>query len=277
VYLLYNLNTTGNALTLPRNLFNPNDLWGFGVPVANGAHTVAAGLVNTDENLTLLQFDLFGWPPLAALSLIGMPFILGRATRVDVLLAACGGAFIVAYVGYFYQGIALGPRYYFEAQPALVLLSARGLQAVGRTLQQLGLSRVAVSTGIGAIVALLSAYSLVYYLPRAVDRRMDYGALNNGRRLVMPFVEATVAGPHLARVEPPAIVLVQSDDVFKSLSALNCPLLDRDHIGDCPVLLIRAGLDQQQLLLDQFPGRSVWVIQSQGALATLDRVRPGAT
>jgi hypothetical protein len=274
LYLLYNLNTAGNALSLPRNLFNANDRWGFGVPVPNGVHTLAAGLVNTDENLTLLQFDLFGWPPLFALSLIGMPFLLGKATRTDALLAACSGAFIVAYVGYFYQGVALGPRYYFEALPALVLLSARGLQALSRTLQQVGLSRIATNSGISVAVALLSTYSLVYYLPQAVDRRMDYGALSNGRRLVIPFVETTLAGPRLARVEAPALVLVQSDNVFKTLSALNCPLLDANHIGDCPVLLIRAGLDQQQTLVNQFPGRAVWVIQSQGALVTLDRVRP---
>jgi hypothetical protein len=274
VYLVYNLNTTGDALSLPRNLFNENDRWGFGVPVANGAHTLAAGLVNTDENLTLLQFDLFGWPPLFGLSLIGLPFLLGKATRRDLLLAACGGAFIVFYVGYFYQGIALGPRYYFEALPALVLLSARGLQAVSETVQGLGVGRTAVNSGIAVVVALLSAYSIIYYLPHAVDRRMDYGALNNGRRLVMPFVETTLGGPRLTRVEPPAMVLVQSDDVFKTLSALNCPLLDANHIGECPVLLIRAGLDEQQSLLNQFPGRAVWVIQSQGALVTLDRVRP---
>ena len=71
LYLLYNLNTTGDALTLPRNLFSANDRWGFGVPVSNGVHTLAAGLVNTDENLTLLQFDLYGWPPLFGLSVIG--------------------------------------------------------------------------------------------------------------------------------------------------------------------------------------------------------------
>ena len=72
------------------------------------------------------------------------------------------------------------------------------------------------------IVALLSTYTVSYYLPHAVDRRMDYGALNNGRRLVLPFVETTLSGPHLARVEPPALVLVANDEVFKSLSALNC-------------------------------------------------------
>ena len=83
--------------------------------------------------------------------------------------------------------------------------TARGLQAVSRTVQQLlTVGRVAANSGLAIVVALLSAYSIVYYLPHAVDRRMDYGALNNGRRLVMPFVDTTLAGPRLARVEPPA-------------------------------------------------------------------------
>src|SRR2546430_13752487 len=53
------------------------------------------------------------------------------------------------------------------------------------TVQQLlTVGRVAANSGMAIVVALLSAYSIVYYLPHAVDRRMDYGALNNGRRLV---------------------------------------------------------------------------------------------
>src|SRR5207302_7866500 len=70
------LSTTGDPLVLPRNLFNPDDKWGFGAVGSLGQHTLAAGLVNTDENLTLLQFDLFGWPPLAALE-------IGRASCRD--------------------------------------------------------------------------------------------------------------------------------------------------------------------------------------------------
>src|SRR5439155_26362016 len=108
-YQLFNLTTTSDPLVLPRNLFNPDDKWGFGAVGAVGRHTLAAGLVNTDENLTLLQFDLFGWPPLAALALLEMPFLLGRVGRMDLLLAACAGGFVLAYVGYFYDGIALGP------------------------------------------------------------------------------------------------------------------------------------------------------------------------
>ena len=273
VYLLYNLSTTGDPLTLPRTLFNEDDRWGFGQVGSYGQHTLAAGLVNTDENLTLLQFDLFGWPPLTAFALIGMPFLLGRAGRLDALLAACAGAFVLAYIGYFYQGIALGPRYYFEAVPALALLAARGLQVSVQTLRGLGLNTKAALSGTAMVVGLLAAWTLGYYLPHAIERRMDYGALGNNRRLVLPFVDSTLTGPRLARVQPPALVVVPDEDVFKSISALNCALLDAAHIRDCPVLLVNMSLDESSALLPDFPGRSVWIIQNQGDLVTLDRVR----
>jgi hypothetical protein len=276
VYLLFNLSTTGNPLLLPRNLFNPDDRWGFGALGSFGEHTPAAGLVNTDENLTLLQFDLFGWPPLAALGLIALPFLLGRATRFDVLLAACAGGFVLAYVGYFYQGIALGPRYYFEAVPALTLLAARGVQASVQTLRTIGLSGRAALAGAGLVLALLSGWTVAYYLPHAVNRRMDYAALGNGRRLVLPFVESTLGGPRFTDdLQAPALVVVPNEDVFKTISALNCPLLEDAYLADCPVLLLNASLDEVTPLFARFPNRSVWLLQTQGDVATLQRIRMG--
>jgi 4-amino-4-deoxy-L-arabinose transferase-like glycosyltransferase len=274
VYLLFNASTTGDPLTLPRSLFNPNDRWGFGAVGTGGQHTVAAGLENTDENLTLLQFDLFGWPPLAALALVGLPFLLGRPNRFDVLLALCAAGFVVAYVGYFYSGIALGPRYYFEAVPALALLAARGVQTCVQRLRELGLGQPATWAGAGAVLGLLCAWTVVYYLPHAVDRRMDFAALGGGKRLVMPFVATTLGGPQLTGVDPPALVLVSNGDVFKSLSALNCPRLEDAYLDQCPVLLVNTNVaDAQKDLYARFPGRSVWLIDTQGDLVTLQRVR----
>ncbi len=274
VYLLFNLSTTGDLFTLPRNLFNPNDRWGFGDVGPNGQHTLAAGLENTDENLTLLQFDLFGWPPLAALAVVGMPFLLGRANRFDALLALCAGGFVVAYVGYFYSGIALGPRYYFEAVPALALLAARGVQSCVQRLRELGLTRRAAWAGAGAVLLVLCGWTLSYYLPHAIERRMDFGAIGNGKRLVMPFVATTLSGPRLIGVDPPALVLVSNGDVFKSLSALNCPLLEDAYLDQCPVLLVDSNVaDAEKDLYARFPGRAVWLIDTQGDLVTLQRVR----
>jgi hypothetical protein len=66
---------------------------------------------------------------------------------------------------------------------------------------------------------------------------------------------------------------VPNDDVFKSVSALNCPLLDREHIGDCPILLLRTGVGSLPMLETEFPGRAAWIIEAHGDLTTLQRVR----
>ncbi|MDQ3811695.1 MAG: hypothetical protein M3336_15550, partial [Chloroflexota bacterium] len=139
LYLLYTAALTGSPVVLARALFDPSDRFGFGDGLGfHRRHTVAAGLANTDELLTLLQFDLFGWPPLFSLGLLLLVFLAGRPATWD-WLAGCGAlAFFVAYAAYFYHGIALGPRYYFEALPWLLLLAGRG----ARTLAHAAGSRV---------------------------------------------------------------------------------------------------------------------------------------
>jgi hypothetical protein len=88
--------------------------------------------------LTLLQFDLFGWPPLFALGLLLVPFLVGRPSDWDVVCGAGALAFVVAYVAYFYHGIALGPRYYFEALPWLLILAGRGAQRMAHAARRPG-------------------------------------------------------------------------------------------------------------------------------------------
>ena len=127
--------------------------------------------------------------------------------------------------------------------------------------------------GTSIVVIGLTAWTLGYYLPHAIDRRMDFGALPNGRRLVMPIVETTLGGPQLVGVSPPALVLVPNEDVFKSISGLNCPLLEDAYLDRCPVLLINSGLEDAAPFFARFAGRSLWIIQTQGDLVTLARVR----
>src|SRR5207249_3697804 len=119
-------------------------------------HTLAAGLVFTDEYLTLLQFDLFGWPPLFALSLLSLPFLLRRAGRYDFLLGGALLVYIAGFVGVPGLGIVLGPRFYYEALPWLILLATRGLQSLAVTLRSFGLPPLPARGGVAVVVGLLS-------------------------------------------------------------------------------------------------------------------------
>jgi hypothetical protein len=234
-YLLYNRWLTGSSWLLPRTIFDAADHFGFGDGIGfHTRHTLAAGLANTDELLTLLQFDLFGWPPLVALGLLGVPFLFGRARTWDVL-AACGLlGFVVAYATYFYHGIALGPRYYFEAMPWLLLLAGRGAQV----LASLARSRLAV----GLVLGVLSLNTVFFYVPAAIQRRADFSGIVGNRRLSLDFVQPSLFGPHLVGVPQPALVVTDDWWLYNAaLAALNCP-----RLPDCPVLFALATTPEDQ-------------------------------
>jgi hypothetical protein len=265
LYLMYNAALTGSPTLLPRALFDASDRFGFGTGVGfHTRHTLAAGLANTDELLTVLQFELFGWPPLVALGLLGVPLLFGRARTWDLL--ATGGvlAFVAADAAYFYHGIALGPRYYFEALPWLLLLAGRG----GQVLAGLGRSRVAV----GIVLGVLAVHTLAVYVPAEWQRRADLGGMAGGRRVSLDFVEPTLVGPRLRGV--PAGTLVVSDDWWlfnTSLAALNC-----GRLPDCDVLFALAtNPPDVERLRAAYPDRGVlYAVDTGGQVVLRADARP---
>jgi hypothetical protein len=257
-YLAYNVAVTGDPLLLPRNAVDPTDRFGFGT-FGTRHHTPAAGLVYTDINLTLLQFDLFGWPPLFALGLPMLPFLLGSANRYDLLLAGGVVCCIAGYILVPGHGAQLGPRYYYGALPYLLPLVARGLQSAAATLRKLGLSPHVAAQAALAVAGLLTLNTLIYYVPHAVERRANYLGMVGRPGLALPFVETTATGPLLKGFAGPTLVIVPDSELFKTLSALNCPLLDRQHIQGCQVLFVGAGRDRVPALSQAYPGRTVLV------------------
>ncbi|MBV9168638.1 MAG: hypothetical protein JOZ81_00960 [Chloroflexi bacterium] len=259
VYLLYNDALTGSPLLPPRTLFNPTDHFGFGDGVGfHTRHTLAAGLVNTDELLTLLQFDAFGWPPLFAFALAAVPFLLGRPRGWDYV--ALGGvlAFVLAYVGYFYHGIALGPRYYFEAMPWLLLLCGRGAQVLAQL--------AGGWLGVGVVLALLWANTLGFYLPHEIERRLNFSGLPDARPMKLAFVQNSPVGPRLSGIDEPALVLTSDWWIYNtSLASLNC-----SAVPNCPVLFALAPQDSDVLELRVlYPGRNMFRALESGGTLTL--------
>jgi hypothetical protein len=246
-YLAYNTALTGSPTLLPRSLFDPADHFGFGDGLGfHTRHTLAAGLANTDELLTDLQFELFGWPPLFALGLLGVPFLFGKATAWDWLAALGFGVFVLAYIAYFYHGIALGPRYYFEAVPWLLLLAGRGAQ----TLAEVARSRLAVAV----VLLVLSLNTVGFYLPSSFARRADLSGQPGGRRVSLGFVEPSLFGPRLTGLPRPALVVTGDWWLYNTaLAALNCP-----RLPDCDVLFALATTPADvRALTEQYPGRTL--------------------
>jgi len=152
----YQAAVTGDARTDPRLLYWPYDRVGFGPGVGEPenaftmtvtdagpaitwytdpaqpprGHSPARGLYNLGRNLDSLTTDLFGWSPALTLAFIWLAFLLRRPTAFDWLLLLVIVAVSSGYVAYWASGIAYGPRYFYAALPALVILTARGATAL---------------------------------------------------------------------------------------------------------------------------------------------------
>jgi hypothetical protein len=214
----FNAQLTGHPLTTPRSLFFAADHWGFGPGVGfYGEHTLAAGLVNLDEQLTILAIDLFGWPFYLTLAVPLLPFVTGKACGRDWLLLLGTACIAAAFVGYFYHGIYLGPRYLYETLPFLLMLTARGLLTLatsGATVRQwiahwlahgrqegdatisavqagpqsAGGGRLLGSPATALLLALLLACNLLYYTPRQMALYHNYSALPAGTQLNLQMI-----------------------------------------------------------------------------------------
>ncbi|HEY2593019.1 MAG TPA: hypothetical protein VGK33_03875, partial [Chloroflexota bacterium] len=259
IYLAYNWLQTGDPLLLPRVLFNPGDHFGFGDGVGfYMRHTLAAGLANTDELLTLLQFDLFGWPPLFALGLLLVPFLVGRARAWDFV--ALGGvlAFVIAYVGYFYHGNALGPRYYFEAMPWLLLLAARGVQVLA------GLAAAWLVPIV--LVGALTLNTVLFYTPAELERRTDMSGVSGVRSFSIGFAQTSLLGPRLEGVPGNSLVVTNEWWLYNTgLAALNCP-----QLPDCDAIFAYApNPSDVNQLTEAYPGRVLLRADNRGGEITL--------
>jgi hypothetical protein len=263
--LEYNVLLTGTVQISPRLLFFPGDHWGFGQGVGfYGQHTLAAGFANLDELLTSLAITLYGWPFYLTLALLCVPFLTRRAVSADWLMLTGAALLIAAYVGYFYHGIYLGPRYLFEALPFLLLLTARGILSLGAVGLDAGHAAAAwlrrtgnvdvkhapaqVSVVTIVLVAAFLACNLVYYLPRQIALHRDFTGLPSGMHIDLA-----------AAYHPPLhnAIVVTSDYVLYEyvFFPLNDPMLRGD------VLYALAGNEAQYAELRRaYPGRTLYLL-----------------
>lgn len=133
-YLLYNYGTTGNAFVSGYQATGTlGDVIGFG-----GRHTINRGVQNELTQLTFLVLVLNGWPARIGMALVMLPFILGTRKAWDWLLLFGALSAMAAYSLFESSGIMHGPRYWYEALPFLILLTARGAERAVEMLTAVG-------------------------------------------------------------------------------------------------------------------------------------------
>ena len=240
--LAFNHATNGDPLLFGYEVLHGKEaLPGFGKQGWSGVpHTPGRGLDATLRNANSLNRYLFGLPfPSLLFALLGLAWI--RLERWDLLLVASVGSVAAAYFFYWYQDLALGPRFLYSGVGPLVLLSARGLLGLPDLLaerERAGEGRPARALGLALALAL--AYAAVVTVPAFAD----YYARNfaNGNRKLPEAFEGSALEGSVVFVPPP---------YYPSLFPQNDPWLAG------PVVYARdLGPSRNRDLLRRFPGRS---------------------
>jgi hypothetical protein len=270
----YQATLTGDARTDPRLLYWPYDRVGFGPGIGEAenvftfadtaagpaiawindpsqpprGHTPARGLFNLGRNLSALENDLFGWPALFSLAFVWLAFLLRRPAPADWVLLTVLLAFAGGYVAYWAAGVAYGPRYFYAALPALVILTARGASAL------------AAVSGRRAAVVLTLGLLMVFNLVTLPGRIAGYRGYN--------FVNGEGRAAVEAAVEQPAMVFVTASArdwwEYGAFFSGNTPWLDG------PIVYARdLGLDENRRLMSEFPDRAAYLWRD-GRLTPLD-------
>lgn len=127
-FLAYNYATTGNPL-----LFGYIARYGKGhypgfhlEPGGERFHTVAQGFKYVLGNLNALNYYLFEWP-IPSLCFLCIFIAYGKKRLFEWLLIGWIGALLIGHFFYYFNRLAFGPRFVYEALPVLVLLTSRGI------------------------------------------------------------------------------------------------------------------------------------------------------
>jgi hypothetical protein len=268
-FLGYNHVFTGDWFYPPQQLWWPFDKVGFGPDHGPWGFTSVDALNNTSRNLFELLTHAYGWPTFLTLAILPIPFVTRRARAWDWLFLAGFVAIIAGYALWWADGIMYGPRFYYEGFGFMILLTARGFDALvdagkyreARIVNPEDRRRIVLSLAsldppargmltAAACVALflgLVAYNASYYLPGQL--RLYHG-YNYVSRTKIDAVEA--AGIHNAVVFANVGKQYEWWEYGEVFSA-NDPLLQ----GDIIYARDLGDVEDRKLLAD-FPGRAFY-------------------
>lgn len=179
--LAYNWALMGNPLQSTYGAWDPYYGLGFGAHRAPfGDFTVGDGAWNAYQNLSMLSAQLYGWPYGIGLSFMALPFITGAARRWDYVLLACFLGIVIVHTFYWCACLMYGPRFYYEALPAIFLLSARGMYELFRLPLRVwrgrGLPRDETLAAFmpALLLAALLLFNVRFYLPAQIGLYTNY-------------------------------------------------------------------------------------------------------
>ncbi len=156
---------TGDPRINPYTLWWSYDRVGFGpgIGVTEKGHNLSIAVNNALFLLRAGQHDLFGWP---YISWLFLPFglIALRRNRAGWLFFGIFPGLILVYAAYWVGSWLFGPRYYYEALPALAVTSAAGAAWAGGFLTEASSARWRRPLII-SVLAVLILGNIIFYLP----------------------------------------------------------------------------------------------------------------
>jgi hypothetical protein len=263
LFLSYNKALTGDAMLPPVNKFFNQSYYqganrlGFGRDVGNVGWTGLDALpghgpidvvMNTNQNLYLLNFELFGW---ACGSLVFAFLLLAwRHLRSDGLMwgwvfATVGGMSLYWFSG----GPDFGPRYWYQMILPVTVLTVRGAQGLAERLAANDVSRPA-SQRVWAFVVLASLLGLVNVIPwRSLDKYHHY-------RGMRPDIRRLERDYHFGQ----SLVLVRGPSWpdYASAFSFNPPTFDRNAPG--PIYARELGPESNDRLRNYYASRPLWIV-----------------
>jgi len=247
----------------------PYDRIGLGPDIGPYGYCLSDALfINTRLKLTALATGLFGWPGWSNLMFLPIPFLARRANRWDWLLLGTLLGLIGVHIFYWAFGGADGgfPRYYYDALPALLLLTARGIQISGDImadwqkrvplpLREDLTPQPPLRSGEGenplrwlpiGLVIIFITYNLVWNLPPLLAaQKGKYG-----------ITAAQLQAVERANLPEPALVIVKNVEKWSDFAA---PFAANSPTLDGPVVYASdEGAAVTQKLREQFKDRVCW-------------------
>ncbi|MBE0696860.1 MAG: hypothetical protein IH586_08045, partial [Anaerolineaceae bacterium] len=198
LYFVWQFAVTGSFFTNPYTLWWPYDQIGFGpgIGLQPGGYQPIFAKANTLFSLFSANTDLYGWP---TISWIFLPFgciALIRNLRAWIISFSLV-SLVAAYALYWTHPQVYGPRYYFEALPAALMLTAAGIRWLAGhftgqnkvlSWNMAGKTRFVITTSI--VLALITG-NLVYYLPARLRGISELSGIS--QKCINPLKEFSAA------------------------------------------------------------------------------------
>jgi hypothetical protein len=254
----YNKAVTGDELLSPLDAyyseyFSPKVMaLGFGADRgfhwgldAFPGHSPFEAIINAALNVFLVNTELFGWG-IGSL-LFGTCFLVaGKPKKKDVWIFAVISSIILGYsLSWYHGGPDFGARYWFLCIIPLIALTVRGIDWLGRNLNQ---NNTESNPRIILTVSMLCLMSFVSYFPwRSADKYYGYLEMKPGIR--------QLAQQHNFSK---SLILISGEEHPDYQSAwIYNPL---NFSGDAPIYAWNKDLETRTRLLKAYADRPVWLV-----------------